>query len=329
MSDDGNTIVVANFNFSLSMSFLETFQMRPQNGSSVIRTESDQGYFLGDMCLSGDGSTLVLGVNSYQQQSVEVVGGALIVLELLDGMVDWRMRHVLLTGGGAQGAVLHVATSADGRTIAFTALSDDTYYIEVYSDDFESNELKRLGQRMTDTLFDSNTIVKLSGDGSKLFVVNSNNQVKGFEYSEDNWVQLGGAMTYIGVSPAVYPSFDGTLLLLSSSFNFPVSVFQAQENGTAMAWHKVAELDITQSSQGQVAAISGDGRNVVLGEIMDGQQTSARLFRRSGAGFSQVQDLMLPGGIFRGMRLNLSGEKLVVAVDDELSTYRKECSTGD
>ena len=253
----------------------------------------------------------------------------MIVLELLDGMVDWRMHRLLLTGGGSQGAVVHVTTSADGRTIAFTASSGGTYYVEVYLDDFEGDELKRLGQRMNDTLFDSNTIVKLSGDGSKLFVANSNNRVQGFEYSEGNWVQLGGAMTYIGVAPAVYPSFDGNLVVLCSSFNFPVSVFEAQENDTVVAWQKVAELDITLSSQGQVAAISGDGRNVVVGEIIDGQQTTARLFRRSGSGFAQVQDLMLPGGIFRGMRLDLSGEKLVVAVDDKLSTYRKECSTGD
>ena len=330
MSDDGSTVVVANFNFSLSMSFLETFQILQRSETSAIRIESEQGYFLGDMCLSGDGSKLVLGVNTYpQQQSVESVGGALLVLEFVDGTVDWRVRHLLLTGGGSQGAVVHVATSVDGRTIAFTARSDDKYYIEVHLDDYEGNRLKQLGQRMNDTSFDSNIIVHLSGDGSTLFVVTGDNQVKAFKYSRGSWVQLGEAILYNGIAPKVHPSLDGTLVVLSSSFNFPASVFEVQENGTALTWYQVGELDITKSSQGQLAAISGDGRNVIVSEMLDDQQTTARLYRRSGSGFAQVQDLMLPGGIFRGMRLNPSGEQLVVAVDDELSTYRKDCSTGN
>jgi hypothetical protein len=337
MSDEGDVIVVANFDFQQSLSFLETFNLQ-QNGSSAIRTVSVEGYSLGDMRISGDGSTLVLGVNNYPQSSSNEVGGALLLLasqDLGNGTVNWTIRHQLFTAGGSQGAVVHVATSEDGRTVAFLADGGDGgYYIEVYNANFETaSDLKQLGQRliMETITFDINTVVELSGSGSKLFVATSDGKVTAFDFVDGNWVQLGSAMLYQGISPQVHPSHDGTILALSSGFDFPISVFELEEshNATVVAWDELGTLDITTSSVGQHAAISADGRNVVVTETLENEQTVARLFQRSGSVLTQVQDLTLPNGIFRGISLDVGGEQLVVAVDDTVSRYRKECSSGD
>ena len=333
MSEQGDTIAVANFNFQQSRSFLETFTVKGKD-LGVIRTESVEGYSLSDMRVSGDGSTLVLGVNTYAQFNDEV-GGALLVLEKVDfeedGIVDWRIRRQLLTGGGSRGAVIKVATSSDGMTVAFAAdIAGEGYYVEVYRDNYESsNELQLLGQRIIDTAFDGNTVVALSGDGSRLFVATSDNQVKAFEYVNETWVQLGGTMHYDGISPEVHPSHNGMIVALGSPYDFPVSVFEVHEDATSASWYEVGRLDITTSSQGQHVALSGDGRNVVVSEKFANQQTLARLFRRSGSVFAPVQDMIWQDGIFRGMSLDVGGEQLVVAVDESVSTYRKDCSAGN
>ena len=152
-----------------------------------------------------------------------------------------------------------------------------------------------------------------------------------FHFVDDNWVQLGNAMLYQGISPEVHPSYDGTVVVLSSGFDFPVSVFELEDsqNSTGGVWDEVGTLDITTNTVGQYAVISADGRNVVVAETLANEQTVARLFQRSGSVLTQVQDLTLPNGIFRGMSLDVGGEQLVVAVDDAVSRYRKECSSGD
>ena len=339
MSDEGDTIVVANYDFQQSLSFLETFNVPTQTGVTAIRAVSTDGYSLSDMCISGDASTLVLGVNTYLPSNSSQVGGGLLLMTRQDflgnGTVDWMMRYQLFTAGGAQGAVVHVATSEDGRTVAFLANGGDSgYYVEVYNANYENDsDLKQLGQRIiTGTAaFDGNTVVELSGNGSLLFVGTSDGKVMAFHFIDDNWVQLGKAMLYQGISPEVHPSYDGTMVALSSGFDFPISVFELKgyENSTVGAWDEVGTLDITTSSVGQHVAISADGRNVLVAETLANAQTVARLFQRSGSVLTQVQDLTLPNGIFRGMSLDVGGQQLVVAVDDAVSIYRKECSSGD
>jgi 6-phosphogluconolactonase (cycloisomerase 2 family) len=113
-------------------------------------------------------------------------------------------------------------------------------------------------------------------------------------------------------------------LALGSNFDFPVQVFEDRNN----MWHQVGNLDIATTSQVQHVAISGDGRNIVVGEHLT-EQIVARLFRRSGSRFVQMQDISFEGVFFRGMCLDVGGERLVVAVDDTVTTYRKDCSTGN
>eukprot|EP00545_Synedropsis_sp_CCMP1620_P011501 CAMPEP_0119003646 /NCGR_PEP_ID=MMETSP1176-20130426/685_1 /TAXON_ID=265551 /ORGANISM="Synedropsis recta cf, Strain CCMP1620" /LENGTH=674 /DNA_ID=CAMNT_0006955263 /DNA_START=102 /DNA_END=2126 /DNA_ORIENTATION=- len=356
MSDRGGTIVVANFHYQLSKSFLETFvQSSNGNDNTVTRSESnDQGFSIVDMLLSGDGSRLVLGVNSYPQSEdgSNVVGGALLLLDKIDldandsGTVEWRTRHTVLTQGGFYGAVVNVATSSDGTTVAFVAKNSDDdgndVSIEVHREQLnssgETRELVRLGQRLSQAAFDANTVAELSGNGMRLFVVTNDNQVQVFELDEQGeWHPLGETIVYDGSAPQVHPSYNGTIVALGSKFQFPVVVFEERtrsnddegtDAGSDGSWHEVGKLDITTSSEAQHVAISGDGRNVVVGEKFANEQTVARLFRRSGSGFAQLQDMMLPGGNFRGMSLDMGGEQLVAAVEETVATYRKDCSGG-
>lgn len=344
MSDDGNTIVVANYDYKLSRSFLETFSLKGP-GNTVVRTEATQGYAIHDMRVSGDGSRLVLGVNSYPQEEIvqdtgeEVaneMGGALLQLERIvmsgpDSISEWRVRHRVLTGGGETGSVSSVTSSWDGTTVAFVADKLDQYLIEVYREDASSGEFRRLGRTLIQPSFDANTEVEVSGDGQRLFIATSDGQMMPYTYDPKagDWHQVAEAMTYGGgITPDIQASYNGTVVALGTQLLGPVTVFEEREvnSNATFAWSKVGTLDISANSQSQFFALSGDGRNVMMGEKFRNQPAVARLYRRSGSVFAEVQNMVLQDGLFRGMVLNEGGEQLVVAIEESVTAYRKDCA---
>jgi WD40 repeat protein len=327
MSNDGTTIVVANYDGAQGISYLETFHTFASHVSQVKSTES---YFLSDLQISADGSTLVLGTHTYPQGDSMQVGGAVIVLENaeLNGKGDWKIRHELFTGGGKLGLVHCVAVSDDGRTLAFlTRDSYNAYYVEVYKEDDEQEKMLILGKRLRQSYADENSLIAISGDGLRVFITSGENQVRSYDYLDDKWLQFASVIIYNGISPMPYSSYDGKILALSSSFGFSIVLFEAYKGEGIEQWNKIGVFDITSTSQSQYTAISANGHNVIVADVLSSQKSLARLYRKSGSLYTQLQDFSLPSGIFRGIQLDETGEQLTVAIDNEVTVYRKDCPT--
>jgi hypothetical protein len=326
MSNDGRTIVVANYDASKGMSYLETFHVF---ASHVSQVTSKEGYFLTELQISADGSTLVIGTHTYLQEDSTQTAGTVLVMESveLNGQRNWEVWHKVVTNDGKRGAVLRVAVSDDGSTIAFFAKdSRDTYYVEVHKVDDEQEKLSILGSRIRKSFFDENTLISISGDGLRLFVTSGENQVRSFDYiNGKGWLQFATAMKYDGISPKSYSSFDGNIVALSSSFGFPTVLFEALKSEAIEQWNKIGVFDVTAISQSQYIAISADGRNLIVADVLSTQKSLARLYRKSGSLYTQLQDLTLPNGIFRGIQLDETGEQLAVAIDNDVTVYRKDC----
>jgi len=357
MNNQGTTIVVGNYDYQASATNLETFYINENEGSDGKRTESTEGYSVQSLKLSGDGSRLVLGVNSfpqdekndegltfnpYKDKDLVTTGGALLQLERgADG--HWLLGHKVLTGGGKYGGVFNVATSEKGSIVACSVLGENnTWYVQVYheisTNDSSNTFLIPLGTRITAVPLDRNSIVELSGNGEILFLATDDGQVRSFEYSrtQNDWVQLGEAMSY-QIEPEIRSSYDGDIVALSCIF--PVKVFERSYNNNVSSstswWSDIGPLDISTVSSVQHVAISGDGRNVVIGETILGDETHgdrkniARLFRRSGSIFAKIQDIYLKDGLFLGISLDMDGERLSVVVEETVTTFQKDCSVGN
>jgi len=242
MDNEGRTIVVGNNDNEASVSSLETFYIHEEEVSNKQPPESTNGYSVQSMKISGDGSRLLLGLNSFPQDqisglatdsirnsSILTTGGALLQMKK-DSNDHWMLAHKVLTGGGKLGGVFNVATSKKGTTVACSVLGEgDIWYVQVYressADESSNIFIIPLGARIVEIPIDRNSIVALSGNGKILFIATGDNYVRSFGYNptDNDWVQFGEPMSY-EIEPEIKPSYDGNVVALSNIF--PVKIFE-------------------------------------------------------------------------------------------------------
>jgi len=317
-----------------------TFVIQPSVNTTdditVLRSEGSEGYAIQDARLSGDGQRLVLGLNSYIQPG-DSTGGAMVQLKLVD-FVDadgevWTRRTEILTGGGFYGAVYKVAVSLDGNFFAGVVGDNGNYSVQVHHYNDENGLLQQLGDSLTVPELDRNANVELSGNGERLFVSTADQKVRVFFFTPMGfWKQMGSPMEHVDVVNELRPSFNGTVVALGS-FHHAVHLYEETQNPelaySPWEWRFIGDLDITKNSVNQKFAMSGDGRNAVVGESYSDGRNIARLFRRSGSVFAEVQDMLLAEGDLRGMVLSAGGERLVLAIEETVTAYQRDCSSGN
>eukprot|EP00540_Astrosyne_radiata_P013726 CAMPEP_0116862712 /NCGR_PEP_ID=MMETSP0418-20121206/23794_1 /TAXON_ID=1158023 /ORGANISM="Astrosyne radiata, Strain 13vi08-1A" /LENGTH=389 /DNA_ID=CAMNT_0004497603 /DNA_START=100 /DNA_END=1269 /DNA_ORIENTATION=- len=322
-------MVVAHYDYMSQLHFLETWQWNQQQSKPGSQPE---GYHIGDMALSGDGSTLVLGVSAFlsppsNTTATSEIGGACLVLTRQDESEatttnstikqTWHVKDILFTGGGYYGKVSNVAVSNNGTTIALVASmnpSQESYIQVFHSDTDPDGGMQPLGDRLevgiglqagvlTHSSVDDTTQVVLSGDGTRLFVSTRESRIYSLEFNDDEWTPLYGGEVFAETTgaPHVLTDMHGTLLVVGSEFNHPSSPIHVYEPYRG-AWHQFATLDIfsTTSTNGglQWMALSGDGRNIVVCEAIIttpavSSSLLARWYHRSGSAFVSVQDFFL------------------------------------
>mmetsp|Transcript_4319 Transcript_4319/g.6408 ORF Transcript_4319/g.6408 Transcript_4319/m.6408 type:complete len:564 (+) Transcript_4319:128-1819(+) len=316
MDRHGNTIVVTNYNYQTGASGLQFFDLVNDD-----QFETEAAYHIHDLRISGDGNTLVCGVNGFEGNAH---GGAALFFEKINN--QWLSPVHIEAGSGRKGAVNSVSISYDGSVVAYVS-SDGV--IDVVRKGNSTKLMQEYGNRLNQTYFDSNTKVNLSGDGTRLFV-SANKMVRAYELNNvtRTWELLGPSIHY-DYPTNVAVSHTGSVVVVGSTLDFPAVAYEEWQDDETneKTWEKVGTFDILSGGFSQRLALSSDGRNVVLVETIENQKNVATLFRKSGTAFIAAQHMTLRDGPLRGVALDPVGEQLTVAIHDSVVAYRKDCGT--
>lgn len=321
MDQSGSTIAVSRNDYQAEGSFLEFFNLEDEE-----EYKTEEVYHIHDLHISGDGSTLAVGVNSYEGSQGK--GGAVLLFKKLNENRFTPIQNIE-AGGGYRGAVYSVSLSYDGLTVAYVASSG---HVDVFQKTNETDFFRRHGTRLNNDILppiNADSKVELSGDGNRLYV-SASQQIMAFEINNETatWESLGQTIQY-DYATEMLVSHNGTTLVVGTHYDFPIVVYEEwkEPGSNATSWHEVSTLDIPMKGVDQRMAVSADGRNIVVSETLAKNQNVAKFFHRSGSAFIATQDITLHAGKLRGIALDPAGEQLTVAINETVTAYRKDCGS--
>jgi hypothetical protein len=354
ISHDGSTMVVV-YSLDQNVSFrVATFQLS-LDGVLTSNDEMITGYRLNTTSLSGDGSTLLLGVNSYAQkvQNEGAVGGALLVYRRGESL--WKLHGLVETGGGEYGAVFDVTSSYDGRVVAFSASTiDGDSYVDVYavlnqtgvtsinkqgSSGGEANydvpgtlgwgSVNRSsgGETKGENLNAMLLSVTLSGSGKRLFI-STRGTIRSLDFAGRCacWNQVGNIFTYES-GTKIQVSFDGNVVLPTHTQS---SVLAYEFSGGEWGFVNQGGSDSTETQ----IALSSDGQSFLRASSSGNQnsEVGVQLFKKQANGpswselpASSLMSLSRP--LLMGATIMLADYgNVIVAWDDVVTVYQSPCA---
>jgi hypothetical protein len=286
-----------------------------------------------NLSLSSSGDRLVVGVRSHQNDQGEVGGMLFVYFRRGDG---WGAPvYSAFVGGGVNGAVLKTATNDAGTVFAVTAGtvgSDTPTFVRAYRVAIgQVGTLVKMGQDILDPSFTKlDTLVALSGSGSRLFVFTVRGEVQIFDYAEtkDEWIKVVAES-----SPTA-------------------AMLRASRNGRAfLSVHQIGDVDslvykqrgnfwtnsVLQGPPGtisyyQFGSISGDGGTVALAHSFyqaddrSAPYNTVYIYQDRHDGWKLVDEIQLEERSYLiGISLNENGDKLAVVTHSTAETYALIC----
>jgi len=285
ISKDGSTLVIARTLYNASTIRFATFDVSSNRTSleSEIRLTQSQCR-LHDMDISGDGRTLLFGVDSYLQAD-GTIGGAFPVYHRSNA--SWAVHATIETGGGVLGAVFDVSISDDGAVVAFSAGEiNGSSYADVYAVEdkglFHINEqgFPRDPGDGSNNLIGNNTFVSklptrdftqisLSGSGSRLFIIATTGAIRSFDFDSGCacWTQIGQSV-FILSEAKLHVSFDGNTIVNGIKY-LPITIYDFIGEYWEMR-ESSSYLDDKENESSAQIALSSDGQSIFVARTYDG-----------------------------------------------------------
>ena len=212
------------------------------------------------MALSDDGMTLAVGVDGYSGGDS---GGSLLLFRQSErwGDLSWNLTHTMKYTGACP---YDVAINDDGTVVAAAILGVFDSYLVVYR--VKMDTLEALGDRLLDNSVDTtNTDLKLSGDGARLFAATTNSTITILDFSTQGGWSLNESLLFADSSTGIQISRDGKTVAPTSSY-FPFRLYEF----TGSTWRSVeissdlGELGQRFSASPPLITLSREGKTCLV-----------------------------------------------------------------
>jgi hypothetical protein len=296
LSADGNTAIVGgnedNTEVGAAWVYTRSSGLWHQQAKLIATGGVNAPQLGGAVALSADGNTAIVG--GYQDSSG---AGAVWIFTRAAGL--WSQQGAKLVGSNAVGAFSHqgvsVAVSADGNTLIEGGYQDDSSVGAAWVFTRSGGTWTQQGSKLVGTgaagTASQGTAVSLSADGNTAIVSGfTDNSGAGatwvFTRSSGVWTQHGNPLFGFG---AIGAASQGISVSLSSDGNTAVVGGYQDNSGIGAAWVYTYAFGFLRqygpklvgagaaggSSQGSSAALSGDGRTVIVGGPNDNSHAGA------------------------------------------------------